>query len=81
MTLSQSDRMRVPHLILILAALPLAWQQDEQKQSPPPPKALVVDQAVPSFRLNDHTGKAVNVGKKADQWTVLAFYPKALTPG
>ena len=29
----------------------------------------------------DHTGKAVSVGGPAKVWTVLAFYPKAATPG
>jgi peroxiredoxin len=38
-------------------------------------------------RLNDHTGKGVAFGGEtapadtAGPWTVLAFYPKALTGG
>lgn len=39
--------------------------------------------AAPEFRLNDHTGKAVRGSDiaKSGAWTVLAFYPKAMTPG
>jgi peroxiredoxin Q/BCP len=47
-----------------------------------PPKAPEVGKPAPAFRLNDHTGKAVAVGPGATKaWTVLAFYPKAMTPG
>jgi peroxiredoxin Q/BCP len=36
----------------------------------------------PPFRLNDHEGKAVALGGgKGHGWFVLAFYPKASTPG
>ena len=37
----------------------------------------------PRFRLNDHNGNRTAVGgeSEGDRWTVLAFYPKALTPG
>lgn len=38
-------------------------------------------QPAPAFRLNDHTGKPVAIGGKSDHWSVLAFYPKAMTPG
>jgi peroxiredoxin Q/BCP len=39
--------------------------------------------AVPgAFRLNDQSGAAVSAGGAKDAgWFVLAFYPKALTPG
>jgi peroxiredoxin Q/BCP len=41
-----------------------------------------VGKAAPAFRVNDHAGKAVSVGGAAGTaWTVLAFYPKAMTPG
>ena len=40
-------------------------------------------QPAPTFRLNDHNGNATSVGgpREDGRWTVLAFYPKALTPG
>ena len=41
-----------------------------------------VGAAAPAFSLNDNTGKAVQVGGAATtSWTVLAFYPKAMTGG
>ena len=41
-----------------------------------------IGKPAPAFRLNDHTGKGVDVGGTATtSWTVLAFYPKAMTPG
>jgi peroxiredoxin len=43
--------------------------------------ALKIGEAAPALRLNDHTGKAIAVGGESDLWTVLAFYPKAATPG
>ena len=45
------------------------------------PDAGRIGKAAPSFRLNDHTGRAVEVGGEAEGWTVLAFFPKAATPG
>ena len=52
-------------------------------QDPEPARATtpVVGAAAPVFRVNDHTGAAVRVGGEAKTWTVLAFYPKAATPG
>ena len=43
------------------------------------PAAPEIGKPAPTFRLNDHTGKAVEIGPGS--WTVLAFYPKAMTPG
>jgi thioredoxin-dependent peroxiredoxin len=46
------------------------------------PAALEIGKPAPAFRLNDHTGKLVEVGPdKTTNWTVLAFYPKAMTAG
>ena len=46
---------------------------------------IEVGQPVPAFRLNDHTGAAVAIAADSKvtegTWTVLAFYPKAATPG
>lgn len=36
----------------------------------------------PDFRLNDQTGKALRLSDHAKgSWAVLAFFPKASTPG
>ena len=46
------------------------------------PTGPTVGKPAPELRLNDHTGKAVKLaGDKRDSWTVLAFFPKAATPG
>ena len=64
--------------LLLTAAFAPLLLQDEAKQAPTPPRAGA---QAPAFRLNDHTGKAVTVGGKSESWTVLAFFPKAATPG
>lgn len=68
--------MRVPVLALALAAGTLLYQDDAQRSVAPE-----VGKPAPAFRLNDHAGKAVTVGPKEGRWTVLAFFPKAATPG
>ena len=36
----------------------------------------------PDFRLNDHNGQAFRLSEAGEgRWIVLAFYPKAATPG
>ena len=60
----------------VLAAAFLTFQADEV--AAPGPQ---LDEAAPTFRLNDHEGRAVAVGGESEEWTVLAFYPKAMTPG
>jgi len=57
-------------------AAPLLLLQDA-----PEPARPELGQAAPAFRLNDQDGAIHAVGGEADQWTVLAFYPKALTGG
>ena len=68
-------------LLLVATALaaPLFLVQD----APPRDAAPVaeVGKPAPSFRLNDQEGEIQEVGGKHAQWTVLAFYPKALTGG
>lgn len=45
-------------------------------------KAPDVGGAAPDFRLNDQDGKAVQLSKLRESgWTILAFFPKAMTPG
>ena len=38
-------------------------------------------QPAPVFTVESHEGEKVTVGGKSKTWTVLAFYPKALTGG
>ncbi len=46
------------------------------------PAGPKVGEAVASIRLNDQHGRATAVGKnKKGLWSVVAFYPKAATPG
>ena len=66
----------VPIALLLTSTLLLA--QDEQTPSPRPPE---VGERAPAFRLNDHEGNFRSVGGASDPWTVVAFYPKAMTPG
>ena len=40
-----------------------------------------VGKPAPAFTVKDPEGKEVTVGGKSETWTVLAFYPKALTGG
>ncbi|MCR9245063.1 MAG: hypothetical protein NXI31_08520 [bacterium] len=46
-----------------------------------PAPAIAVGKPAPAFRLNDDGGRLTKVGGKTANWTVLAFYPKASTPG
>ena len=69
--------MRIQLLAAALLLAPLALQDGQEKASQIPE----VGKPAPTIRLNDHTGAAVSVGGKAERWTVLAFYPKAATPG
>ncbi len=64
---------------VLSAALALVGGQQATTSAPAAPK---VGKPAPVLRLNDHTGKAVSIGANEDGlWTVLAFYPKAATPG
>lgn len=40
-----------------------------------------VGKPAPAARLNDHTGAVQSIGGEREEWTVLAFFPKAMTPG
>ena len=59
-----------------LAALLLFGQGDAKKIARPE-----VGKPAPTFRLNDHAGAVHSIGGKGDDWTILAFFPKAMTPG
>ncbi len=68
-------------LLSLVAGALLALQSAEA----PKAAGVEVGQMVPAFRLNDSTGRAVSVSApkpgESGKWTVLAFYPKAATPG
>jgi hypothetical protein len=49
--------------------------------APKAPAAPKIGDPLPTSRVNDHLGSAVVVGGKTGHWTVVAFFPKAATPG
>ncbi len=61
-----------------LALAFLAQDGDKPRDKYPMPE---VGKPAPALRLNDHTGRATAVGGESETWTVLAFFPKAMTPG
>ncbi len=67
-------------ICILTAASALFFARHDEKPAIPE-----VGKPVPAFRLNDHTGAAVAIAPDAKasegNWTVLAFYPKAATPG
>mgnify|MGYP003578693993 CR=1 FL=1 len=67
-----------PLLIAPLLALLVVGLQDAGK---PAMKRPEVGKPAPAVRLNDHHGNIVELGGKRANWTVLAFFPKAATPG
>lgn len=69
-------------MLAALAVTPIVEPSLQDPATKPEAKAgPQVGQPAPTGRLNDHEGHAVTVGGKSDKWTVLAFYPKAATPG
>jgi len=72
--------MRLPNswIAIAIALTGALASQDAEQAVPAIPK---VGDSAPVFRLNDHDGDAARIGGEADHWTVLAFYPKAMTPG
>ncbi len=69
-------------ILAAVASVGLWLGQDSSK----PRAGLEVGQQLPEFRLNDSTGRARRVAppgpdQPAGRWTVVAFYPKAATPG
>jgi peroxiredoxin Q/BCP len=62
-------------LALGLAAWAAAGDEDESL-------GPGVGKPAPDFRLNDQDGRAVRLSEHGKgHWTVVAFYPKAATPG
>ncbi len=65
-------------LLIVSAVIALAATQSTGKADP----KVEIGKPAPSFRLNGEDGKAVQLGPGGEAfWTVLAFYPKAATPG
>lgn len=69
---------------LFLAALPclpfvggLVGAQDPTEKQPRAEVGAVAE----TFRVNDQLGRLVTFAGKGERWTILAFYPKAATPG
>lgn len=70
--------MRITHfLATCVASVALLFQPGQTPEAKP----LAEGAAAPVFRLNDHKGDTVTIGGKQETWTILAFFPKALTPG
>ena len=74
-------------LPLALLSLPMPARAQAPKPPQPTPAATTtmptVGSAAPEFRLNDQQGHLVALGaaRSDGKWTVVAFYPKAATPG
>ena len=75
-------RLLAAALVLVpLVVFSAAQDRTQRKSDKQPTPTRVVGEVAPAFRLNDHLGKLVKVGGKSENWTVIAFYPKAMTPG
>jgi len=66
---------------LALALAPCATLLLHQDDTKPAPPRAVVGAAAPTFRLNDEAGKLAAFAGPSERWSILAFYPKAATPG
>ena len=64
-------------IAVCLAALAALFTQDLQ----PKPVLPEVGKPAPEFRLNTHEGVAQAIGGQNEMWTLVAFFPKAATPG
>lgn len=71
--------MRISFCLLLLAAIAVGAVLADDAG---PRKSPAVGDRAPDFRLNDHHGKAFRLSDAHDgAWVILAFYPKADTPG
>ncbi len=73
----------LPLAVLATTAALAAQTPNHPVPTEKPMPAPAVGAPAPQFRLNDHAGHAVAVGgvRTDGKWTVVAFYPKAATPG
>jgi hypothetical protein len=67
--------------LLSIAAVLAILAAGIQESPKPAMKKPEVGKPAPTVRLNDHHGNIVELGGKRPNWTVLAFFPKAATPG
>ena len=65
-------------IAVCLAALAALFAQDPLQKGPVLPE---VGKPAPEFRLNTHAGLSASIGGQSETWTVVAFFPKAATPG
>jgi cytochrome oxidase Cu insertion factor (SCO1/SenC/PrrC family) len=67
----------------VFGALGVALAQERAPQPAAPPSTMpAAGSRAPAFRLNDQDGKAVRLADlHAGGWAVVAFYPRAATPG
>lgn len=71
-------RIRIPAAALAVAAAAVLGGLAMAEER----KGIGAGSAAPEFRLNDHTGKAVRLADfRERKWVVLAWFPKAMTPG
>ena len=70
--------MKLLLLLPLLALLGAGLRLGPQAGAPKKPE---VGKPAPAVRLNDHHGNIVELGGKRANWSVLAFFPKAATPG
>lgn len=66
---------------LFLAASAVLLTMGMQGNPTAPQKRPEAGKPAPTLRLNDHKGELVELGGKRANWSVLAFFPKAATPG
>ena len=69
--------MKLIQLVIALVAATIFVQDVDEEH----PKGPQIGEQAPAFRLNDHEGRAVAIGGASKTWTVVAFFPKAMTPG
>lgn len=63
--------------VVVALFLATATAEEEAKRG-----KIAVGSPAPDFRLNDQHGKALRLSELGkDAWVILAFYPKAETPG
>jgi len=64
-------------LLALWLVLPVLLGLAQEKKDPFPE----LEKPAPTFRLNNHEAELARVGGPQKHWSVLAFFPKAMTPG
>ncbi|MFT7679617.1 MAG: hypothetical protein ACI8QC_003621 [Planctomycetota bacterium] len=76
----ETPPMNLRPLALALVTLGLPFTFQDPTPDTPTPAVATLGKTAPGLRLNDQSGKAIALDF-AERWTVLAFFPKAATPG